>query len=54
MPSPFPGMNPYLEQRDTWEDFHTSFITHARDLLTASVAFSGRPARQSWRIPAPW
>src|SRR5438046_9417314 len=37
MPSPFPGMNPFLEQNDTWEDFHQSFITHARDLLTGQV-----------------
>ncbi|HEV3079621.1 MAG TPA: DUF4058 family protein [Gemmataceae bacterium] len=37
MPSPFPGMNPYLEQNDTWEDFHQSFITHARDLLSGEV-----------------
>jgi hypothetical protein len=37
MPSPFPGMNPYLEQKDTWEDFHQSFMTHARDLLAAGV-----------------
>jgi Protein of unknown function (DUF4058) len=22
MPSPFPGMNPYLEQEDHWQDFH--------------------------------
>ncbi len=22
MPSPFPGMNPYLEQDDAWHDFH--------------------------------
>jgi len=37
MPSPFPGMNPYLEQSDAWEDFHQSFITHARDILAAQV-----------------
>jgi hypothetical protein len=37
MPSPFPGMNPYLEQKDTWEDFHQSFITHARDVLAGGV-----------------
>lgn len=37
MPSPFPGMNPYLEQDDTWEDFHQSFITHARDVLSGEV-----------------
>lgn len=37
MPSPFPGMNPYLEQNDTWEDFHQSFITSARDALSGQV-----------------
>ncbi len=26
MPSPFPGMNPYLEQDDVWHDFHERFI----------------------------
>ena len=31
MPSPFPGMNPYLEQNDTWQDFRNSFLTHARE-----------------------
>src|SRR5262249_40816212 len=37
MPSPFPGMNPYLEQSDTWRDFHQSFLIHARDSLSAEV-----------------
>jgi hypothetical protein len=37
MPSPFPGMNPYLEQNDTWEDFHLEFIARARELLSVSV-----------------
>lgn len=37
MPSPFPGMNPFLEQADTWEDFHHGFITHARDVLSSEV-----------------
>src|SRR5438270_712694 len=37
MPSPFPGMNPFLEQPDTWEDFHQSFITHTRDSLSGMV-----------------
>lgn len=37
MPSPFPGMNPYLEQSDTWEDFHTRFVAHAGDTLGALV-----------------
>src|SRR5437773_957170 len=37
MPSPFPGMNPYLEQNDTWQDFHQSFLIHARDSLSGQV-----------------
>src|ERR1051326_5309303 len=37
MPSPFPGMNPYLEQPYAWQDFHQAFITHARDVLTPQV-----------------
>ncbi len=37
MPSPFPGMNPYLEQNDTWGDFHTNFIVRMRETLSAHV-----------------
>jgi hypothetical protein len=37
MPSPFPGMNPYLEQNDAWEDFHTDFITRTREILSGQV-----------------
>lgn len=37
MPSPFPGMNPYLEQNDTWEDFHQNFITQAQHVLSGQV-----------------
>jgi hypothetical protein len=37
MPSPFPGMNPYLEQNDTWEDFHQEFLSRARAHLAARV-----------------
>lgn len=37
MPSPFPGMNPFLEQSDTWEDFHHNFITWAQETLSAQV-----------------
>ncbi len=29
MPSPFPGMNPYLEQEDVWRDFRLSFTVAA-------------------------
>src|SRR5215217_346702 len=27
MPSPFPGMDPYLEDPAVWEEFHQVFIT---------------------------
>jgi hypothetical protein len=37
MPSPFPGMNPYLEQDDAWHDFHERFCPLAAELLTAQV-----------------
>lgn len=37
MPSPFPGMNPYLEQNDSWEDFHHNFITRAQESLSGQV-----------------
>ncbi|MBP3959217.1 DUF4058 family protein [Gemmata sp. G18] len=37
MPSPFPGMNPYIERPDVWNDFHDSFIPAVREVLTAQV-----------------
>src|SRR5260370_21305556 len=37
MPSPFPGMNPYLEQEDVWLDFHQSLIPLIREMLIEQV-----------------
>lgn len=37
MPSPFPGMNPYLEQPAVWQDFHQRFITYISDALAAQI-----------------
>ena len=37
MPSPFPGMNPYLERPARWTDFHNSFIVTARTALARQV-----------------
>jgi hypothetical protein len=37
MPSPFPGMNPYLEQDAIWPDFHQAFCTHLREVLVPQV-----------------
>jgi Protein of unknown function (DUF4058) len=33
MPSPFPGMDPYLEDPRSWRDVHHSLISSGRDLL---------------------
>lgn len=33
MPSPLPGMDPYIEQSDIWEDFHQSLAVEIRDQL---------------------
>jgi hypothetical protein len=36
MPSPFPGMDPFLESQ-RWRDFHTRFITILGEMLTPRV-----------------
>ena len=33
MPSPFPGMDPYLEQSGGWGDFHSTFINYLRNAI---------------------
>lgn len=38
MPSPFPGMNPYLEQEGIWRDFHESFLPASREFLCPQVS----------------
>jgi hypothetical protein len=37
MPSPFPGMNPYLEQDDCWQDFHQTYVKELRDRIVSLV-----------------
>ncbi len=37
MPSPFPGMNPFLEQTDAWHDFHEAFCPACREALVPQV-----------------
>ena len=37
MPSPFPGMDPYLENPDIFPDFHDSVITYLREAIQASL-----------------
>lgn len=38
MPSPFPGMNPYLEQDDIWHDFHERLLPHLAEVIGAQLA----------------
>ena len=33
MDCPFPGMDPYLERREIWSDFHDSLIAYIREAL---------------------
>lgn len=37
MPSPFPGMNPYLEQPALWPDFHAAFLFEMKAKLVAAI-----------------
>lgn len=38
MPSPFPGMNPYLEHEDAWQDFHDTLLPRLRAVLTPQLS----------------
>ena len=33
MPSPFPGIDPYIESQHLWEGFHARFVTYLCDAL---------------------
>ena len=37
MPSPFPGMDPYLEDHTLWPDVHSSLIAYIREALQAKI-----------------
>ncbi|MGL6096817.1 MAG: DUF4058 family protein [Fimbriiglobus sp.] len=37
MPSPFPGMNPYLEHPHVWADFHDRFLVYLAESLSAQT-----------------
>lgn len=37
MPSPFPGMDPYLESSGVWPDFHSAFMVYCRDFLNDNL-----------------
>ena len=37
MPSPFPGIDPYIESQGFWPDFHGSTMAYIRDALNISM-----------------
>jgi Protein of unknown function (DUF4058) len=49
MPSPFPGMDPYLEAQGLWESFHASLVGHCADALNERLP-KGYVARLATRI----
>lgn len=55
MPSPFPGMNPYLEQAEDWQDFHTEFLVTLRHQLVPQLVpgYSARMEEHLYLTDAP-
>ncbi|MCA9026195.1 MAG: DUF4058 family protein [Planctomycetaceae bacterium] len=37
MPSPFPGMNPYLERKSVWHGFHEAFVIDCQRALVPQI-----------------
>ena len=62
MPSPFPGMDPYLESPAFWSDFHARFLTYLSDTIAdrlppsyearidERVSLAGPPGRGRKRV----
>ena len=50
MPSPFPGMDPWLEGPAVFPDLHDSFIFCLREALNAAMPpqFYARSATRTW------
>lgn len=44
MPSPFPGMNPYLENPDLWSEVHHRLITAIADAIESNLSLRYRVA----------
>jgi hypothetical protein len=37
MPSPFPGVDPFLEEQGYWEEFHSKYINYTQEALAERV-----------------
>jgi hypothetical protein len=52
MKSPFPGMDPYIESRGLWEDFHNDLIIQIKHALARAVpeGYFVRSGERSYRV----
>jgi hypothetical protein len=52
MPSPFPGIDPYLESQEYWPDFHARFITYCCDALNDQLpdTYDAKIGERLWLI----
>lgn len=50
MPSPFPGMDPYLEDHDVFPALHDQLIVHLAEFLQARLPepYFAKPAQRTW------
>jgi hypothetical protein len=50
MPSPFPGMDPYLEHREIFPDFHDGFIAYLREAIQGRLPepYYAALGRRAW------
>src|SRR2546426_625213 len=53
MPSPFPGMDPYLEGRRIWSDVHDSLIIEIRDAEGDELITTIEILSRSNKLPGP-
>ncbi len=53
MRSPFPGMNPYLEQPIFWSEFHSRLIVAIADALAPSLLPKYYIIRIDYQQPVP-
>jgi hypothetical protein len=50
MPSPFPGMDPYLEAPEFWSEVHSRLIVGTADALAPMLRPKYRVAVGKWRF----
>ncbi len=56
MPSPFPGMDPYLEDPGFWQGFHTTLLTAIRAAITPLLppGLYAEVEQHIWFREEPW